>query len=138
MAPPPKIPGEENEQQENILNEDDDLPGGNLNINELLNSVGPIMPQQEAGRKRKAAVFQPLEGDLLGLLWICVYAVDEDGRSFKGEDTIAGELSKKGRRLFLIGKDGEAPLAVENRNGKLFICSGHGTEYRTGRDSNRW
>ena len=58
--------------------EDDDLPGGNLNINELLNSVGPIMPQQEAGRKRKAAVFQPLEGDLLGLLWICVYAVDEE------------------------------------------------------------
>jgi len=47
------------------------------------------MPQQEAGRKRKTAVFQPLEGDLLGLLWTCVYAVDEDGRSFKGEDTIA-------------------------------------------------
>ena len=32
MAPPPKIPGEENEQQENILNEEDDLPGGNLSL----------------------------------------------------------------------------------------------------------
>lgn len=49
-------------------------------------------------------------------------AVDEFGKVFEKPEQIKAELNKPGRRLFVFRKDGSAPTAFENRNGKLFAA----------------
>ena len=47
-------------------------------------------------------------------------AVDEKGKVYTERKDIINELQKPGRQLFVFKNDGELPLALENRDGKLF------------------
>ena len=47
-------------------------------------------------------------------------AVDENGKVYEDREAILGQLNKPGSRLFVFKKDGLPPLALENRDGKLY------------------
>ena len=130
------------------LNLDDDGAGlENLNINDLFGIQMPYK-NEKVEEKAQTAVFEECqvpgeENPSVGAAFDrylkdlerrtasqsifyqespIAMAVDEYGKTYEKPEQIKAELNKRGRRLFVFREDGSAPIAFENRNGKLFAA----------------
>ena len=141
-------------KEPNLNLEDDGAGLDNLNINDLFGIQMPYGNENKVEEKAQTAVFEECkipgeDNPSVGAAFDrylkdferrtasqsifyqespIAMAVDEYGKTYEKPEQIRAELNKRGRRLFVFRKDGSAPVAFENRNGKLFAARDIGAD----------